>query len=86
MRRRHHLDAALRSFSPAKKAGVSAEAPSLLLLSPAPLSSSLPVSISAISCDDHSSYQRKTMHSQHISCYLAPPADVPPSGEPSISS
>ena len=33
MRRRHHLDAALRSFSPAKKAGVSAEAPSLLLLS-----------------------------------------------------
>ena len=84
MRRRHHLDAALRSFSPAKKAGVSAEAPSLLLLSPAPLSSSLPVSISAISCDDH--YQRKTMHSQHISCYLAPPADVPPSGEPSISS
>ena len=41
MRRRHHLDAALRSFSPAKKASVSTEAPSLLLLSPAPLSSSL---------------------------------------------
>ena len=59
MHRRHHLDAALRSFSPAKKAGVSAEAPSLLLLSPAPLSSSLPVSISAISCDDQRDhYQR----------------------------
>ena len=56
MRRRHHLDAALRSFSPAKKASVSAEAPSLLLLSPAPLSSSLPVSTSAISCNDQGNH------------------------------
>ena len=57
MRRRHHLLAAPSLLR--KKAGVRAEGPSLPLLSPAPLSSSLPVSTSAISCNDQRDhYQR----------------------------
>ena len=56
MCRRHHLLAAPSLLR--KKAGVSAEGPSLPLLSPAPPSSSLPVSTSAISCNDQRNHHQ----------------------------
>ena len=66
--RRHHLLAAPSLLR--KKAGVSAEGPSLPLLSPASPSSSLPVLTSAISCNDQRNHHQSMSRDSFLETYI----------------